>query len=190
MPQITPIRNSSYASVKNKKGQVGKKMTDACLKQVLSGAVHREFEIVDFVKLVYNFTPNDIPKGRAYTLPEQFCQCFCDSKNVLESYEPLEKIFEDLKRQLLRKTVAPPLALNLRSFNETLKGDYSKFSPDFYLSTTTVQEWMTGLGYGEVKRSDTEGGKYRKLPWKGYNIDLDVLMAVGLFGGSSWCSCH
>ena len=170
----------------DQKGRIIRNTVDTYLQETLSGLVHCEFGIVDFVKLVYNFEPQHIPKRDRFTLLETSCMSFCNAGDEFESYKPLEEIIEDLKGQLLADIQPAPLVLNVSACGHSSpRDDYDSLTPDFFLGTRraknwTHQCWTTGLGYGEVKRSEGGRGGTRKMKYTNYRIDLDVLMRVSI----------
>ena len=186
VPHATPIKNSCSDSVRNQNGRIVKDKLDIYLQGTLSGLVHRELGIVDFVKLVYDFEPHRIPQRGHFTLLERSCIAFCNATNEFDSYRPLEEIIEDLKGQLFPDIQTAPLVLNLYPCGRwSPRGDHGNFKPDFFLSTERVDKWRrhcwtAGLGYGEVKRSEAGKKGTRKLNYANYKIDLDVLTRVSI----------
>ena len=151
------------------------------LQTLLGPRSHRDLPVVDFVRLVYNFRLEDIPR-RTYYLPRVYCQRFCNARTEIASYEPLEKIFESLKNQVYRNVNNLPLDSNMFCLENTVpKGNYAVFKPDFLCTTHSLrgpwvrQQWNTALASGEVKRSD---GLFKHLTYERKQIDLNILFLV------------
>ena len=179
--------NDSYSDPEmDQKGRIIRNTLEICLKEALYGLVHRELGIVDFVKLVYDFEPQHIPKRDRFTLLETSCIAFCNADDEFDSYKPLEEIIEDLKGQLLADIQTAPLALNVSACGHSSpRGDYDSLTPDFFLGARRAENWTrrcwtTGLGYGEVKRSEGGRGGTRKMKYTNYTIDIGVLMRVSI----------
>ena len=179
--------NDSYSDPEmDQKGRIIRNTLDTYLQETLSGLVHREFGIVDFVKLVYDFEPQHIPKRDRFTLLETSCIAFCNADDEFDSYKPLEEIIEDLKGQLFADIQPAPLVPNLSACGHSSpRDDYDSLTPDFFLGTRRTEKWTrhcwtAGLGYGEVKRSEGERGGARKMKYIDYTIDLGVLMRVSI----------
>lgn len=188
VPHTTPIRNSCSGSARNASGCVVKDNVDNYLRKTLTGLVHRELGIVDFVKLVYDFAPERIPNKEHLTLLEESCIAFCNANDEIASYGPLEEIIVNLNGQLFPDVQTTPLVLNLYACKrQAPKGDYGDFTPDFFLGTGvfkikkwTHHHWRLGLGYGEVKRSGAGKKGTRQLEYSDHTIDLDVLTRVSI----------
>ena len=141
---------------------------------------------MDFVKLVYDFEPHRIPQRGHFTLLERSCIAFCNATNEFDSYIPLEEIIESLQGQLFPDIQTAPLVLNVSACGHSSpRDDYDSLTPDFFLGTRraknwTHQCWTTGLGYGEVKKSEGERGGARKMKYIDYTIDIGVLMRVSI----------
>ena len=169
--------------MRNRNGRILKDKVDIYLRESLAGLVHRDLGIVDFVKLVYNFEPHLLPET-TFKLPDISCMKFCSASNEVASYEHLEKIIQSLQGQLLGSFRTGRLALNFRASSRlSPQGDHANFRPDFFLSTREVNNWVrhywaTGLGYGEVKRSEERKRRTRKIKYELSPIDINILTKV------------
>lgn len=145
--------------------------------------LRRGFPVVDFINLVYGFTPDKIPP-KTYKLNLFHCEQFCRVKHGKSSCRYLQAIFSDLQDQLYGKDLQ---TRPLHSFLYTLKekwviSDYSVFKPDFFFSTNPLrkpwrrQDWSTALSYGEVKRS-----KGLEMKYEHHDIQLEKLFQVRFY---------
>ena len=147
--------------------------------------LRRGLPVVDFVKVVYGFSPDQIP-SKVYTLDEHAYELFCEVNCEKSSYKPLQAIFTKLQEQLYGEDGAGrPLRSSFYALREKkVVSNHMAFKPDFLFSTNPLnnawrrQDWSTTLSYGEVKRSRVLKNKYQDK--SDNTIQLEKLLQVRL----------
>lgn len=180
---VTPIKNSFIGSVTDE-NTVVRRLLEKQLATDFEPHLRRDIPVIDFIKLVYDFTPDKIP-SKDYKLPPFQCEQFCKVKNEKSSYRYLQAILNDLQTQLYGKSTH--CTRPLQSFFYALKekwaiSNHKAFKPDFFFSTNPLrkpwrrQDWSTALSYGEVKRS-----KGLQIEYEHHIIQLEKLFQVRLY---------
>lgn len=172
-PRTTPAQPRFFDAVKED-GAVNNDVLKQHLQTILRPRLNRDVPVIDFVKAVFKFSPDQIPSrpdNNPYRLPRPHCHRFCDVTLERDSYEPLQDICADLKNQLYPNTDDLPLESNMFRLRDTkVEGNFAVFKPDFYLSTYMPgtegwkrQQWSNGLAVGEVKRSGRLSKRFNSM---------------------------
>ncbi|KAI0928127.1 hypothetical protein AcW1_005472 [Taiwanofungus camphoratus] len=176
---ITPIK-SSMSGVKTAKG-VKDDRVKSFLQKELPGKIATDYPVIDFVRTVWNFTPDDIPQRQeGYSIKGTHWTNYMASRRSARGgsiqeergcYVWLKAIFDDLIQQLsFGEPAVAAEFINLR--DRQVKGHFANFKPDFVYGPPELPgdfranwEWL-GI-VGEVKKT-----KHVELRRGDFPIDL------------------
>ena len=96
---MTPPQNRFLQVVTDEKGSITNEALRHHLQTLLGPRSHRDLPVLDFVKFVYNYRPEQIPRKKYY-LARDYRLRFCEAQSEVASYKPLQQIFDSLKQQL------------------------------------------------------------------------------------------
>lgn len=183
-PRSTQSSAHFYNAVTDQ-GAVANAILEQHLQTTLRPRLNRNLPVVDFVKCVYNFTPDRIPlppTGVPYRLPLSHCRHFCEASSGHDSYMPLQAIFAHLKGQLSLNMNGLPLDSNMFCSRGTEVE--MNFKPDFFCSTYSPgsepwrhHQWSNILAIGQVKRSHKLSDRLR---YTDSSINLDIMLNVSM----------
>ncbi|KAI0925017.1 hypothetical protein AcW1_010334 [Taiwanofungus camphoratus] len=131
--------------------------------------VHRGMPVSEFIRAVWDFTPDDIPDMSNYTFPMEYLNWDRRCLREKDSYFPLSKMLEQIFDQITsgtcrqrqsRTTVSDGSLgkINFSRLERIAKGTFTRaLKPDLAFGTSKsrrCQHWEWYLGFIEVKSGD------------------------------------
>ncbi|KAI0955472.1 hypothetical protein AcW1_010340 [Taiwanofungus camphoratus] len=164
----TPLRQEAIHSVTGEKD-----IMDDSVKRYIRAhfkdKVHRGLSVSEFIRAVWDFTPDDIPDMSNYTFPMEYLNWDRRCLREKDSYFPLSKMLEQILdqitsgtcRQRQSRTTVSDVSLgkiNFSRLERIAKGTFTRaLKPDLAFGTSKsrrCQHWEWYLGFIEVKSGD------------------------------------
>ncbi|KAI0955910.1 hypothetical protein AcV7_006450 [Taiwanofungus camphoratus] len=165
----TPLKQKAIHSVTGEKG-----IMDDGVKRYIRAhfrdKVHRGLSVSEFIRAVWDFTPDDIPDMSNYTFLMNYLNRYLRCRCEKDSYFPLSKMLEDIldqitsgrRRQRQSRTTVSDGRLGKMKFSRleerTVKSTFTRvLKPDLAFGTSKSERrrhWEWYLGFIEVKSGD------------------------------------